>query len=121
MDEKPHTSKALLTVKEEPNDVIEEPDVKEETDVKEEPDVTETSVKQVKRRGRPKRIHKQTPFCPPFMVRCNVDRQHFDYDIMWGCRICNKMLLSKDAAKNHAAICKPVITKEEDIPIADLK
>lgn len=62
MDVKPHTSKALITPKKEPYYVKEEPGVKE------------TFVKRVKRRGRPKLVSQQTPFCPPFMVRYDNDR-----------------------------------------------
>jgi len=103
MDVKPHTSKALLTTKEES-------------------DVKETFVKQGKRRGRPKIMPQQTLFCPPFMVRCDNNRLHFKYrSTVWACRICTKILLSKAAAISHAAQCKLAITKEEDIPIVDLK
>jgi len=109
MDVKPHTSKALITPKKEPYYVKEEPGVKE------------TFVKRVKRRGRPKLVSQQTPFCPPFMVRYDNDRSHFNYRTVWACRICSRILLSKAAALSHAAICKLAITKEEDIPIADLK
>ncbi|XP_060858860.1 uncharacterized protein LOC132936184 [Metopolophium dirhodum] len=108
MDVKPHTSNALITAKKGPYYVKEEPDVKE------------TFVKRVKRRGRPKLVSQQTPFCPPFMVRCDNDQSHFNYRTVWACRICTKILLSKAAAISHAAICKLAITKEEDIPIADL-
>jgi len=108
MDMKPHTSNVLLTVKDEPY-------------VKVEPDVKETFVKRVKFRRRPKVMPQQTPFCPPFMVRCDNDRPHFNYRTVWACRICTKTLLSKAAAISHAAICKLPITKVEDIPIADLK
>lgn len=103
MDMKPHTSKALLTTKEKS-------------------DVKETFVKQDKCRGRSKLVPEQTPFCPPFMVRCDNNRLYSKYrSTVWACRICSKILLSKDAAISHAAICKLAITKEEDIPIADLK
>ncbi|XP_015372764.1 PREDICTED: uncharacterized protein LOC107168023 [Diuraphis noxia] len=105
MDVKSHN--VLLTVKDEPY-------------VKEEPDVKEKFVKRVKYRRRPKAIPQQTPFCPPFMVRCDNDRPHFNYRTVWACRICTRTLLSKAAAISHAAICKLPITKEEDIPIADL-
>jgi len=78
-------------------------------------------VKQVKRRGRPKTVSPQRLFCPPFMVRCDTNRPHSNYSTLWGCRICNKILLSKATAINHAVKCKLAITKEEDIPIADLQ
>lgn len=107
MDVKPNTSEALLTAK-------------KKLYVKKEPDVKKTFVKRSNRRGRPKQIPQQTPFCPPFMVRCDNDRPHFKYQTVWACRICTKTLLSKAAAISHAAICKLAITKEEDIPIADL-
>lgn len=101
MDDKTFLRKKLLTIKKEP---CEKP-----------------FVKQVKRRGRPKIASPQRPFCPPFMVRLETNRPHFKYSTLWGCRICIKILLSKAAAKNHAVKCKLAITKEEDIPIADLK
>lgn len=101
MDDKSFSRKKLLTIKKEP---CEKP-----------------FVKQVKRQGRPKTASPQRPFCPPFMVRCKTKRPHFNYSTVWACRICSKILLSQAAAINHAVKCKLAITKEEDIPIADLQ
>ncbi|XP_026816199.1 uncharacterized protein LOC113555837 [Rhopalosiphum maidis] len=97
MDDKPFSSKKLLTVKKEPY------------------------VKQVKGRGRPKIECQQILFCPPFMIRYDNNRPHFNYSTVWACRICSKTLLSKAAAISHATKCKLAITKEEDISIEDLE
>jgi len=68
-----------------------------------------------------KKVSHKKLFCPPFMSRMDYNNPHFEYKIIWGCHICQKMILSKTAAINHANICKPSITKEEDISIEELK
>lgn len=65
-------------------------------------------------------VHKKL-FCPPFMTRVDNNRSHIEYKTIWGCIICEKILLSKTAAINHANICKLSITKEEDISVDELQ
>lgn len=66
--------------------------------------------------------HEQPSFYPQIVVRYEIEPElNFPYSIVWVCRICDKMLLDKATAINHALICKMNITEKKDIPIVDLE
>lgn len=68
-----------------------------------------------------KKVIPKKLFCPPFMTRVDRNRPNFEYKTIWVCYICLKALLSKTAAIDHANICKPSITKEEDFSVEELQ
>ncbi|KAF0705256.1 C2H2-type domain-containing protein [Aphis craccivora] len=60
-------------------------------------------------------------FCPQSMTRVDFNMPHFQYKTLWGCLICQTVVLNKTAAINHSNICKLPITKEEDISVEELQ
>ncbi|XP_025199003.1 uncharacterized protein LOC112597248 [Melanaphis sacchari] len=75
---------------------------------------------QLQKKGRLENKLREKLFCPPFMGRYETNLNTFKYKTVWPCKICMKLLLSETAAKNHAKSCKLTLTKEEDVPLAEL-
>jgi len=52
-------------------------------------------------------------YCPPSMCVVKLNNPGFEYKTIWSCLICEKILLTKNSAKQHARKCKlPNTTKE---------